>query len=182
MINETNTSVMNFITFFGKHEFLIPANLLLIAYYLFLKKQKWYSIKIPAVALSSFLLMFGLKNLFGRERPANQLLEVATNFSFPSGHALMGVTFYGLMVYAVWHSVKNLTWRWIFIVFLILWVLVIGFSRIYLRKHYFSDVMAGYCIGFLWLVFAVWLLNKMEKYSRRKFNSAVEQSPLPASA
>ena len=181
-INDTNTAVMNFVTFFGTHEFLIPANVLLIAYYLFLKKNRWYSITIPAVGISSMLLMFGLKHLFGRERPDNQLLKEATNFSFPSGHALMSVTFYGLMAYVVWHSVKRLWLRWTLIVLLILWILVVGFSRIYLRRHYYSDVIAGYCIGFLWLVFAVWLLNRMEKFSRRKFNPAVEQPAAPAAS
>ena len=181
-VNQTNTAVMNFITFFGTHEFLIPANLLLIAYYLFLKKHKWYSITIPAVGISSMLLMFGLKHLFGRERPENQLLKEATNFSFPSGHALMSVTFYGLLVYVVWHSVKNRTWRWVLIIALIAWTLIIGFTRIYLRRHYYSDVVAGYCIGFLWLVFAVWMLNRLEKYSRRKFNKTVEQPPVPSTS
>lgn len=174
-LNHTNTAVMSFITFFGSHEFLIPANLLLIAYFLFFRKHKWYSIKIPAVALSSFLLMFGLKRFFGRERPENQLLEEATNFSFPSGHALMSVTFYGLIAYAIWQSVKNKFWRWTLIILITAWILIIGFSRIYLRKHYYSDVIAGYCIGFVWLVFAIWLLNKMERYSRRKINPIVEQ-------
>jgi membrane-associated phospholipid phosphatase len=181
-INETNTAIMNFVTFFGTHEFLIPANLILIAYYLFLKKNRWYSIKIPAVGISSMLLMFGLKHFFGRQRPEGQLLKEATNFSFPSGHALMSVTFYGLMIYVVWHSVKNRSLRWTLIILLILWILIVGFSRIYLRKHYYSDVIAGYCIGFLWLVFAVWLLNRMEKFSRKKFNPVVEQPPVPATS
>jgi len=179
-INQANTTVMNFITFFGKHEFLIPANLALIAYYLFLKKHKWYSIKVPAIAISSFLLMFGLKRLFGRERPDDQLLETATNFSFPSGHALMGVTFYGLLAYVAWHSVKSVRLKWTFIVCSLVWVLAIGFSRIYLRKHYFSDVVAGYCIGFLWLSFTLWFLNRMEKLGRARLNKVVSEPGLPA--
>jgi undecaprenyl-diphosphatase len=83
-INDTNTAIMNFITFFGKHEFLIPANLLLIVYYLFVKKHRWYSIKIPAIAATSLLLMFGLKNLFARQRPTNQLLEEAPITASPA--------------------------------------------------------------------------------------------------
>ena len=129
-INDTNTEIMNFITFFGKHEFLIPANLLLIAYYLFFKKHKWYSIKLPAIALSSLALMFGLKRFFGRQRPTNQLLQEATNYSYPSGHALMSVTFYGLLAYIVWHTVQNKAARWTIIVLLILWIILIGVSRI----------------------------------------------------
>jgi undecaprenyl-diphosphatase len=177
-INDTNTAIMNFITFFGKHEFLIPANLLLIFYYLFIKKHRWYSIKIPAIAATSLLLMFGLKNLFARQRPTNQLLEEATNYSFPSGHALMSVTFYGLLAYIVWHSVRNKTLKWVLIVLLVLWIILVGASRIYLRRHYYSDVMAGFATGFLWLVISLKVIRLMEKRSLRKLNPIVEQ-PAP---
>jgi membrane-associated phospholipid phosphatase len=173
MISETNTALMSFITFFGSHQFLIPANLLLIAYYLFFRKHRWYSIKVPAVALSSFLLMFGLKRFFGRERPTNQMLEQATNFSFPSGHALMSVTFYGLIAFVLWNSIKNKFLRWGVVLLFLALVLAIGFTRIYLRKHYYSDVIAGYCIGFVWLVFALWFLNKIEQYSRKKISPMI---------
>lgn len=167
-VSDRNTDVMSFFTFLGTHEFLIPANLILILYFLFVKKQKWYSIKIPAIALSSLGLMFLLKYTFHRKRPPIPLLEEAKGLSFPSGHALMSVTFYGLLVYIVFKTVKNKDVKWTLIVFLILLILFIGFSRIYLRVHYASDVIAGYCIGFLWLVFTVWLLNRIEKYNTRK--------------
>jgi undecaprenyl-diphosphatase len=179
-INDTNTGIMNFITFFGKHEFLIPANLLLIAYYLFLKKHKWYSIKIPAIAISSLLLMFGLKRLFARERPVGQLLEEAKNFSFPSGHALMSVTFYGLMAYITWHTVKNKTAKWIIILFLIGWIILIGLSRLYLRRHYYSDVAAGFAMGFLWLVISLKVIRQIEKKGMQKIDPVVQQPAVPA--
>src|SRR5215208_1613461 len=168
-VSERNNDIMQFFTFLGKHEFLIPANLLLIAYFLFIKKHKWYSIKVPAIALSSLGLMFALKHTFNRQRPAIPLLEEAKGLSFPSGHALMSVTFYGLIIYIVFKTVKNKELKWTLIILLILLIIIIGFSRIYLRVHYASDVLAGYCIGFLWLVFTVWMLNKMENYSRQKF-------------
>jgi undecaprenyl-diphosphatase len=179
-INDSNTAIMNFITFFGKHEFLIPANLLLIAYYLFLKKHKWYSIKIPAIAISSLLLMFGLKRLFARERPVGQLLEEAKNFSFPSGHALMSVTFYGLMAYIAWHSIKNKTAKWIIIVLLIGWIILIGLSRLYLRRHYYSDVAAGFAMGFLWLVISLKVIRQIEKKGMQKIDPVVQQPAMPA--
>ncbi len=179
-INDTNTSIMNFITFFGKHEFLVPANLLLIAYYLFLKKHKWYSIKIPAIAISSLLLMFGLKRLFARQRPVGQLLEEAKNFSFPSGHALMSVTFYGLLAYIAWHSVKNKTAKWIIIILLISWIILIGLSRLYLRRHYYSDVAAGFAMGFLWLVISLKVIRQIEKKGMQKIDPVVQQPAMPA--
>src|SRR5215216_7786603 len=174
-VSSENNQVMLFFTYLGRHEFLIPANLILIAYYLFIKKHRWYSIKVPSIALSSLALMFGLKHLFDRERPLVPLLEEARGLSFPSGHALMSVTFYGLLIYIVFKSVETKSLRWTLISLLLLLILTIGFSRIYLRVHYASDVIAGFCVGLLWLVICVAVLNKLEKYSQQKVNPVVQQ-------
>jgi len=174
-VSNENNDIMMFFTYLGRHEFLIPANLLLIAYFLFIKKHRWYSIKVPAIALSSLALMFGLKHLFERNRPLVPLLEQARGLSFPSGHALMSVTFYGLLIYIVFKGFKNKAFKWTLISLLLLLILTIGFSRIYLRVHYASDVIAGFCVGLLWLVICVWVLNKLEKYSMRKVNPVVQQ-------
>jgi undecaprenyl-diphosphatase len=177
MISETTNKFMLFVTFLGTHKFLIPANLTLIAYFLFIKRHKWYSIKVPAIALSSMGLMFGLKHLFGRPRPNVPLLFEAEGLSFPSGHALFSITFYGLLVYIIYHAVKQKGLRWALIVFLVVLMFVIGFSRVYLRVHYASDVVAGFCVGFMWLVFAIWMLNRMERFSRRQIDPVVQQQP-----
>ena len=174
-VSERNNDIMEFFTFLGTHVFLIPANLSLIAYFLFIKKHKWYSIKIPAIALSSMGLMFLLKGLFDRERPSVPLLFHAKGLSFPSGHALMSVTFFGLLIYIIFKSIKNKPVKWSLISFLIVLIMIIGMSRVYLRVHYATDVIAGYCIGFLWLVFTVWLLNKIEKQSERRFDRTIEE-------
>lgn len=174
-VNNDNNQLMLFFTFLGKHEFLIPANLILIAYFLFIKKHRWYSIKVPAIALSSLALMFGLKHLFDRNRPLVPLLEEARGLSFPSGHALMSVTFYGLLIYIVFKGFRNKTLKWTIISLLLLLIFTIGFSRIYLRVHYASDVIAGFCVGLLWLVICVWVLNMLEQFSRKKVSPIVEQ-------
>jgi undecaprenyl-diphosphatase len=179
-VSERNNDIMEFFTFLGTHQFLIPANLSLIAYFLFIKKHKWHSIKIPAIALSSLGLMFLLKGLFDRERPSVPLLFEAKGLSFPSGHALMSVTFYGLLIYMIFKSVKNPALKWTLISLLVILIIIIGSSRVYLRVHYATDVIAGYCIGFLWLVFTVWMLNKIEKHSKRKFDKVVEKPELKA--
>jgi undecaprenyl-diphosphatase len=166
--------LMLFFTFFGTHKFLIPANLILIAYFLFIKKNKWYSIKVPVIALSSLGLMFGLKHLFGRPRPDLPLIFKADGLSFPSGHALFSVTFYGLIIYLIYKTVLNKTLKWILIIFLLLLVIIIGFTRVYLRVHYASDVVAGFCVGFMWLVFTLAILNRMERYSRKNTGSPAQ--------
>ena len=162
-ISPENNEIMLAFTFLGTHKFLIPANLVLIAYFLFVQKRKWYAIKIPAIALSSLALMFGLKHLFHRSRPDVPLLFKAEGLSFPSGHALFSITFYGLLIYIIYKSNWPLAWKWITIGLLLLLIPVIGFSRVYLRVHYASDVIAGFCVGILWLVLTIWLLNQIEK-------------------
>jgi membrane-associated phospholipid phosphatase len=166
-VTNINTTVMEAFTFLGTHTFLIPANLLLTAWFLFIKKRRWYSIKIPAVALSSLLLMFILKLIFRRDRPVGPLLRAAKGFSFPSGHALMSVTFYGLLILIVWQNVQQSWLKWILSVFLTLLILAIGLSRIYLRVHYASDVIAGFSVGLVWLLLSLWILSAVEKRSKR---------------
>jgi undecaprenyl-diphosphatase len=181
-VTERNNAIIKAFTFLGSHDFLIPANLTLIAYYLFIRKHKWYSIKVPAIALSSLALMFILKNLFNRPRPDIPLLYEARGLSFPSGHALMSITFYGLLIHIAYHNMKNKGLKWTFITLLILLILIIGFTRVYLRVHYTTDVLAGYSIGFVWLVFAIWLLNRIEQKNKRKLTAMVESDPAPARA
>ena len=174
-VSKTNNNIMLFFTFLGTHLFLIPANILLIIYFLFIKKHRWYSIKIPVIALSSLALMFFLKTLFGRHRPDIPLLREAHGLSFPSGHALMSVTFYGLLIYIIWNTVSRKWLKWTLVILLMFLILIIGFSRIYLRVHYPSDVIAGFATGFVWLVISVWIVRRIEKFSKRKVNPLVEE-------
>jgi len=178
-VSVVNTNVMEFFTFLGTHTFLIPANLLLIAYFLFIKKHRWYSISIPVISLSGLLLMLSLKYIFHRNRPLTPLLEKARGYSFPSGHALMSFTFYGLLIYLVWRYVKNIWLKWLLIITLALLIFAIGLSRVYLRVHYASDVIAGYCVGCMWLLLSLWILNKVEKFSRKKVDPVIETDTKP---
>ena len=182
-ISEMNTQIMAAFTFLGTHTFLIPANLILIAYFLFIKKHRWYSIKVPVVSLGSVLMMLGLKHFFSRPRPDNPLLREVTNFSFPSGHAMVSFTFYGLLVFLVWENIKTPWLKWTLITLCILLIIIIGSSRIYLRYHYATDVLAGYSLGLIWLVLSIFVIRKIERYTRREIVPVVEEKkPLPAEA
>jgi membrane-associated phospholipid phosphatase len=160
-ITESRTLIMRFFSFLGKHTFLIPVIILLIVFFLF-KKNKWMAIRTAAVLLSSLLVMSLLKSLIHRQRPPDPLVEGITNYSFPSGHAFMGVAFYGLLI---WYATIYIRTKWLrrmVVFFLLLVIAAIGFSRIYLRVHYATDVIAGICIGFVWLDFCLWFIDKRE--------------------
>jgi membrane-associated phospholipid phosphatase len=168
LVSDSMTSVMQFFTFFGSHKFLVPANLLLCAYFLLRKKSR-YSIKISAIALSSLLIMLGLKLLFNRHRPLIPLLEPARGLSFPSGHAFMSTCFYGLLMLIIWKEERpHPVLKWCLLICVILLLLVIGFSRVYLRVHYFTDVIAGYCVGFSWLFLSSYLIDQIRPIGLRR--------------
>lgn len=176
-VNDINTDVMQVFTFLGTHTFLIPANLALVAYFLFIKRHRWYSVKVPVVALSSVMLMFLLKLIFQRDRPLTPLLQAAQGYSFPSGHATMSITFYGLIIFLVWRNKISLWVKWTLTIILAALINFIGVSRVYLRVHYASDVLAGFCVGLMWLLLSLWILKKIEIFSRRKVDPVVEKVP-----
>lgn len=175
-VSASTTSFMQFITFFGNHQFLIPANLVLVAYFLFIKKHRWYSIKVPVIAIGGVLLMFILKQLFNRARPLMPLLEPVQGLSFPSGHALMSMSFYGLLILLVWENVSNRVLKPVLIALLFAFILLIGFSRIYLRLHYFSDVIAGFAAGIIWLSLSIWVIRRIERYSRKEIDPVITET------
>ena len=163
-VNTVNNKIMLFITFLGKHQFLIPANLILIFYFLLITKQNWFSIRVITIAISSLVLMLLLKQLFQRKRPLSPLLKAARGLSFPSGHAIMAVTFYGLLVYILQHIIETDWLKYLLTVLVIGLIILIGFSRVYLRVHYASDVLGGFIIGLLWLLISLAILKWLEGY------------------
>jgi membrane-associated phospholipid phosphatase len=175
-VSDFNTRIMQFFTYLGTHSFLIPANLVLISYFLFIRKHRWYSIKIPVVSLSSLLLMYLLKFLFNRPRPLIPLLKEAQGLSFPSGHALNSMAFYGLLIYLVWRNISQPALKWVLTVLLCFTILMIGTSRVYLRVHYATDVVAGFCVGVMWLIISIWVLKQVEIFSRKKVTPVIESN------
>jgi membrane-associated phospholipid phosphatase len=165
--NERNTQMLSAITFLAKHQFLIPANLSLIGYFLFVRKRTWFSIRVAAIALSSLGLMFLLKYLFRRKRPREPLLRKVKGLSFPSGHAIHAVTFYGLLIYIIRHTQNNDFVKGSSVFSLVTLIFLIGYSRVYLRVHYASDVASGFIVGTSWLFVSLSLLKRIEEYNKR---------------
>ena len=162
-VSNTATSVLNSITQLGSHYFLIPAFLVLLLHSYFIKRDKWLAIRIAAISISSVLLMLFLKYLFQRPRPLLPLLNEARGLSFPSGHAFMSFSFFGLLIYIIYEEMKNIWLKWTIIFLICCLILAIGLSRIYLRVHYASDVIAGLCMGFMWIVISLSIINLLEK-------------------
>lgn len=153
-------NVNRILTFFGSTFFIIPAYILLIAL-LWTIHRRSDAINVLIVAASSTLLMLALKELFHRHRPELPLLKALSNYSFPSGHALSSFIFCSVLIYLIDKGTLDIKWKWVFSILLILLSIAIGISRIVLRYHYASDVLAGFCLGFAWVIFSLWLEKRL---------------------
>jgi len=174
----TFTSFFRFITFFASRDFLVYSSLTLAFIFYFIKRHRWYAIKIPVIAAGSSSLNQVMKFWFDRPRPETAFYE-QPGFSFPSGHAMIGGAFYGLFVYLIWTNVKPLFWRWLLSLVLLLWIILIGYSRVYLHVHYASDVLAGWSAGVIFLIFSLLLLRKLETRFARKATEVIQEEDKP---
>ena len=83
-----------------------------------------------------------LKETFQRARPLNALIS-KSGFAFPSGSTTVALVFFGLMIYLFADKKYKVTT----ILLAGLTVFLIGFTRIYLRVHWVTDVIGGFIIG-----------------------------------
>jgi undecaprenyl-diphosphatase len=73
-----------------------------------------------------------------------------------------------LLLYILWQQRVPAAVKWLATFVVVVLIVCIGLSRIYLRVHYVSDVLAGFSMGLAWLVFSLWLLNRLERGSSRQ--------------
>lgn len=145
------TQWMKVFTFIGSAWVLVPAYLLLIGWAYAQLKNKWLALHIFIIAISSLLMMLMLKSIFKRERPNHSLIGEVTGLSFPSGHAYMSFTFFGLLMYLIQRSTLSVIWKRFLQIICFSTASVIALSRVYLGVHYFSDVLAGMCLAWIGL-------------------------------
>ncbi len=142
------TTIMIFISYLGSATTLIT---LTIAFTILLKNKrdaKYIIINLATV----FLLNRILKLIVARPRPEILRLIVEDGYSFPSGHAMVSMGYYGFLIYLIYKNMKDKRIKYPLIVFLSLLILFIGISRIYLGVHYFTDVIGGFVIAIIYLI------------------------------
>ena len=101
-----------------------------------------------------------LKHIICRPRPNHLRLIVENGYSFPSGHAMISICLYGLLIYLVNKKIKNKLLKIILTILLIILILGIGISRIYVGVHYPSDVLGGDLLSLSILIFNITIVNK----------------------
>lgn len=119
------------------------------------KTRDRFGLPLSFVASSSLLLYSILKYIFQRPRPmvALHLIEQG-GFSFPSGHTLTSLIFYGTLILLLnqYYGAKHKAVR-IISIFCAIYIFLIAFSRIYLGVHYPTDILGSWFLGIMILSF-----------------------------
>ncbi len=168
--------LMAFITYLGEGSIVI-LGAFFIALLLFILKKKNYSIALIISVLFGQIFVWVLKNIIQRSRPSplNALIS-ESSFSFPSGHAFLALSFYGLLSYFIFRESKNKLQKILSILFGILLIIGIGFSRIYLGVHWPSDVLASYAAGAAWLAMLITSLEIRRKFNHKPKDKIIKKS------
>jgi len=165
--------IMLFITNIASSYHLFILSIILFGILVY--KKKWYHSLLflfsMILALLSELL---IKLIIQRARPENALINVS-GYSFPSGHATMAIIFFSLLLYSFKDDIRNEALKKSFIAANIVLFLLIGFSRVYLNVHWFSDVIAGFSLGLFWLTLLI-LMFKAAVSLSKKTMAAIKNS------
>ena len=145
-INNNLTNIVKIITYLGSATIVIGITILS----LIILKNKKIGICMIINLITITLLQYILKFLIGRPRPVGINLIEEKNFSFPSGHSLTAMAFYGFIIYLIYNS--KLKYKNIYILLLGLLILLIGLSRVYLGVHYITDVIGGFSFSMFYLI------------------------------
>ncbi|HEU4413581.1 MAG TPA: phosphatase PAP2 family protein [Candidatus Angelobacter sp.] len=154
------TRVMNAVSLMGYNILIVE----LVVAFLVFAWLRWRRAAVwRAVAMTgSLTLDLTLKYAYHRQRPSAFFGVSPHTYSFPSGHALGSLCFYGVMAGLLSARIKSTPWKVLLWTVAVLLIMAIGLSRIYLGVHYPSDVLAGYLAATVW-VGAVIVLDHARK-------------------
>ena len=157
LISDFVTPIAKFITNFGGAIFLSIATVML---FLFIKNKKIGLSIISNIVIITVLNQL-LKRILQRPRPTEFRIVEETGYSFPSGHSMVSMAFYGYLIYLIYRYIKNKYVKWTLITILSILICLIGISRIYLGVHYTSDVLGGFLLSISYLVIYISSIKKL---------------------
>lgn len=134
------------------------------------KLRNRVAIPVTLAVTSSFFLNIILKQLFARERPNILRLVSESFYSFPSGHAMVNMALYSILIIYAYKLIKNKKLKYSIYAILTSLILAIGFTRIYLGVHYAGDIIGGWLIGFVVsiIVYSIMKKSTILNYDKNK--------------
>lgn len=145
------TEFFKILTSLANYKSIILYNVGILIYILITKKSKLLILPFNSILSVIFNNIFKL--IFRRDRPLLIALITENGYSYPSGHAMISILFFGTLSYVI--SKSNIKYKNIIRVFLGVFIILIGISRIYLGVHYASDIIGGYLLGMIVLLIVI---------------------------
>ena len=158
IINDKLTPIVKVITHIGGAKIVFVLTVLAIILIKGLKNKLFLLTGIVGTAGLNVVL----KHIVQRERPNINRLIPEKGYSFPSGHSMMSMAFYGMLIFLIFKYVKNTALKWTLIVILTILLSTIGITRIYLGVHYPSDVIGGFVVSLTYLFILTEIYNKVK--------------------
>lgn len=164
--NPSLTTFFKFVTDIGDVTgYLIVLVLFVLLSWRIIKSWK-YVLQSVAVLILATLSNMALKRFVDRARPGIEHLVTVKTLSYPSGHAMGAMAFFGFLIYLIFKLQIHKVLRFLIILLFALLILSIGISRIYLGVHYPSDVAGGFIAGFIWVVFCILIFDVIQIFRR----------------
>ena len=157
IISSNLTNIIKWMTYIGSAIAVISITLFTFLCF----KNKRYGLFMSIDLICITIIQLILKNIFTRGRPVDISLIEETGYSFPSGHSLTSMAFYGFIIYLIYNSKLNLQSKRVFTILFALLIFITGFSRIYLGVHYFTDVIGGFTLSISYLIVYTSIINSM---------------------
>lgn len=160
------TQYFKFVTDVGDvNGYLIVLGLFVLLSWRVLKSWK-YVVQSALVLALATLSNMALKRFIDRARPGIEHLVSVKTLSYPSGHAMSAMAFFGFLIYLISKLKINKVLKYSLMVLFALLILSIGISRIYLGVHFPSDIAGGFIAGFIWVVFCVLIFDLIQIFRR----------------
>jgi membrane-associated phospholipid phosphatase len=173
------TSFFEFMTNMGDRLAYILITMALSAFF-YLNHKSWkFILQTASVLILSTISNVTLKQIINRARPSLEHLVTVNTLSYPSGHSMSAMAFYGFLIYLCLRYPFHRALRFITVALLALVIVCIGLSRIYLGVHYPSDVIAGFIGGLIWVTFCAFTFNLVSlMHKRNKAKAARRANPI----
>ncbi len=133
------------------------------------RQRNWkFILQTVAVLLLATLSNMALKEVINRSRPTIEHLVTVYTLSYPSGHAMSAMGFYGFLIFLTARYKMNYFLKAALVSLLAVLILLIGISRIYLGVHFPSDVLAGFIGGLIWVTFCAIVFDIIDLMRKRQ--------------
>lgn len=148
-----------------ENRLIILPLLILISAAVFFKGWRSDSFLFLAASVTGYAGVIVLKLIVARPRPSAEIVEIlgeTSGFSFPSAHVMVFTAMLGMLIFIVITRTRRGAFRTLTVGILALFLLAIGYSRIYLGAHWLGDVIGGYAFGAVVVIAFIWLWRLWE--------------------